>query len=41
MKMFVDGDTIRAQPFEELELTFDKIMDVPSRASEGAVAYGR
>ncbi len=40
-QMFFDGDTIHAQPFEELELSFDKIMDLPNRASEGTAAYGR
>ncbi len=40
VQMFFGGDLVRAQPFEELELTFDKIMDVPTRASEGTVAYG-
>ena len=40
-QMFLDGDTIHAQPFEVLELSFDKIMDLPNRASEGTAAYGR
>jgi Uma2 family endonuclease len=40
IQMFCEGDAIRAEPFAELELTIEKIMDLPNRASERAATYG-
>ncbi|CAN5201130.1 hypothetical protein BH11MYX1_BH11MYX1_57210 [soil metagenome] len=41
IQMFSDDEIVRAEPFEELELTFAKFMDLPKRVSECAFAYGR
>jgi len=40
IQMFGDGDRIRAQPFEEVELVLEDIASLPTRASERPIIYG-
>jgi Uma2 family endonuclease len=40
VQMFGDGEVIRAQPFEDLELRLDLIAALPFRASETPLGYG-
>ena len=41
VQMFDQGDLIRAVPFDEIELTLAKILDLPAHAGEAFVDYAR
>jgi Uma2 family endonuclease len=41
VRMFIDDELIKAEPFDAIELRLDRIWALPSRAGERAVDYGR
>lgn len=41
VRMFLDDELIRAEPFDAIELRFGEIWSLPTRASESYVDYGR
>lgn len=41
VRMFLDDELIRAEPFDAIELRFGEIWSLPTRASQSYVDYGR